>query len=166
MVQVRVRPIFCDRTRPLDSSTCTCWTTAANDTSSGLASSLTDADPWLSRSTMRRRPGSASAWKIRSRCATWSSMCLSMPGARAIVKQTLQYLPPPLEPVPRPEHHVEQHRRHQHERDRGTEADNLAESPVRDVHAVEPGHERRNGDDRGPARHLLGDHVHPVGLDD
>jgi len=61
MLQVRVRPVFCDRTRPLASSTCTCWRIAARDMASGLPSSLTDAGPSLSRSTIRRRPGSARA---------------------------------------------------------------------------------------------------------
>ena len=50
-----------DRTRPLASSTCTCWRIAARDMASGLPSSLTDAGPSLSRSTIRRRPGSARA---------------------------------------------------------------------------------------------------------
>ncbi len=61
MLQVRVRPVFCDRTRPLASSTWTCCRTAASDIASGRASSLTEAGPVLSRSTMTRRPGSASA---------------------------------------------------------------------------------------------------------
>ena len=43
-----------------------CCTTAESDMSSGLASSLTDAGPRHSRSTMIRRVGSASAWKTRS----------------------------------------------------------------------------------------------------
>jgi hypothetical protein len=89
MLQVRVRPVFCDRTRPLASSTWTCWTTAARDMASGLPSSLTDAGPRLSRSTMRRRPGSASAWNTRSRSATWLSMYLSIRLDRTIVKPIL-----------------------------------------------------------------------------
>ena len=43
-----------------------CCTTAGSDIASGAASSLTDAGPRLSRATMERRLGSASAWKARS----------------------------------------------------------------------------------------------------
>ena len=85
MLHVRVRPVFCDRTRPLASSTWTCWSTAASDMSSGLASSLTEAGPWESRSIMTRRPGSASAWNTRSSSAVWSSMHLSIAASPARV---------------------------------------------------------------------------------
>ena len=44
-LQVRVRPSFCVRTRPLVSRICTCCTTAASDMDSGLPSSLTEAGP-------------------------------------------------------------------------------------------------------------------------
>src|SRR5216683_3401263 len=57
---------------------------------SGLASSLTEAGPWLSRSTMTRRPGSASAWKTRSRSAAWLSMYLSMLATVPIVEYVLR----------------------------------------------------------------------------
>ena len=94
-LQVRVRPSFRDRTRPLVSRTCTCCSTAASDMDSGSPSSLTDAGPWLSRSSMRRRPGSASARKTRSRSSPGSttllSTCLSMVSNRAIVKRPLEY---------------------------------------------------------------------------
>ena len=63
----RVHSGFAERTSPLASSTCTCCTTAASDMSSGCASSLTDAGPRVSRSTIRRRLGSARAWKTRPR---------------------------------------------------------------------------------------------------
>src|SRR6266508_3056240 len=62
MWQVRTRPTFSDRTRPLVSSTCRCWTTAGRDMGSGPASSLTEAGPRLNRSTIVRRVGSESAW--------------------------------------------------------------------------------------------------------
>ena len=59
MRQVRTRPTFSERTRPLASSTWRCWTTAASDISRGLASSLTDAGPRLlqHRATPGRRDG-------------------------------------------------------------------------------------------------------------
>src|SRR5215468_10161025 len=92
-LQVRVRPSFRDRTRPLVSRTCTCCSTAASDMDSGFPSSLTDAGPRLSRSSMRRRPGSASARKTLSRSSPGSntllSTCLSMVSRRAIVKRPL-----------------------------------------------------------------------------
>ncbi len=78
MLHILVLPVFCDRTSPLASSTCTCCTTAASDMLSGLASSLTDAGPRLSRSTMRRLLGSDSAWNTRSSVAVWLSMYLTI----------------------------------------------------------------------------------------
>ena len=65
-LQVRTRPTFSEVTSPLASSTCRCWTTAESDILSGSASSLTEAGPRQSRSTITRRPGSARAWNIRS----------------------------------------------------------------------------------------------------
>ena len=69
--QVRVRPTFSDRIRPLPSRTARCWTTADSDMSSGSASSLTDAGPRLRRSSIMRRPASARAWYMRSSCRFW-----------------------------------------------------------------------------------------------
>jgi hypothetical protein len=45
---------------------------------SGLASSLTDAGPRLSRSTMSRLLGSDSAWNTRSSLAVWLSTYLTI----------------------------------------------------------------------------------------
>src|ERR1700722_11202208 len=45
MRQVRTRPTFCGRTRPLSSSICRCCTTAASVMSSGLARLETDVGP-------------------------------------------------------------------------------------------------------------------------
>src|SRR5687768_13019901 len=45
---------------------------------SGWASSLTEAGPRLSLSTIARRLGSASAWKTRSSAAPWLSIRLSV----------------------------------------------------------------------------------------
>lgn len=67
MRQVRTRPAFSDLTRPAASSTCRCCSTAGSEMVSGRDSSLTEAGPRTSRSTMPRRVGSASAWN------TWSS---------------------------------------------------------------------------------------------
>src|ERR1700691_2694603 len=58
--QVRTRPTFSERTSPLASSTCRCWTTAGRDMASGFASSLTEAEPTVRRSTIARRVGSES----------------------------------------------------------------------------------------------------------
>lgn len=63
---MRVRPSFRVRTRPLASRTCTCCTIAASDMDNDFPSSLTEAGPCPSRSSMSRRPGSASAWKTLS----------------------------------------------------------------------------------------------------
>ena len=52
-----------------------------------------------------------------------------------------------------------------HDGERTGEADLPAEARVRHVHPVEAGHERRDRDDGGPARDLLGDDVQPVALD-
>ena len=60
LVSVRTRHLL-RLTRPLASSTCRCWTTAGSDMAKGFASSLTEAGPRLSLSTMPRRLGSASA---------------------------------------------------------------------------------------------------------
>ena len=75
---VRVRPIFSVEMRPLASRTCTCWTIAASVVSKGAANSLTDAGPCVSRSRTARRVGSESAWKTRSSCGDWSSICFSI----------------------------------------------------------------------------------------
>src|SRR5664279_3487653 len=74
---VRTRPIFCERTRPHDSRTARCWTTAGSDIGSGLASSLTDAGPRPSSSTMRRRAGSARACSTSSTASEYLSTDLS-----------------------------------------------------------------------------------------
>jgi hypothetical protein len=58
---------------------------------SGSASSLTDAGPRISRSTMSRRVESASAWKTRSK-RPWLSMCLTIVESRPIVKLVVNYL--------------------------------------------------------------------------
>src|SRR5215204_3327759 len=52
--QVRTRPTFSERTRPLTCSTCRCCTTAGSDIGGGCASSQTVAGPRLNRSTMTR----------------------------------------------------------------------------------------------------------------
>ena len=67
MRQVRTLPAFSDATSPDISSTARCCITAGSDISSGRLSSLTDAGPCVSRSTIARRVGSASAWNARSR---------------------------------------------------------------------------------------------------
>jgi hypothetical protein len=66
---------------PLDSNNWRCCSTDGSDIASGCASSLTDAGPRLNRSTMIRRVGSASAWNMRSRDASWLSICLSIRAA-------------------------------------------------------------------------------------
>src|SRR5919204_926907 len=74
MRQVRTRPTFSERTRPLPSSTCRCCTTAGSDIGSGSAGSLTEARPRPRRSTISLLLGSASAWNARStgsRPARW-----------------------------------------------------------------------------------------------
>src|SRR5215472_14210139 len=78
-LHMRVRPSFCVRTSPLTSRTCTCCTTAASDMGNDFPSSLTEAGPWPSRSSMSRRPGSASAWKTLSRSNILLSICFSIP---------------------------------------------------------------------------------------
>ena len=71
---IRTRPTFSDLTSPLVSSTWRCWITAGSDIGRGRASSLTEAVPRLSRSTMTRRFGSASAWRTRSTgCRRWAN---------------------------------------------------------------------------------------------
>ena len=52
--------------------------TEGSDMGSGRASSLTDAVPRLSRSTMARRAGSARAWNKPSRSGEWLSIYLSI----------------------------------------------------------------------------------------
>ncbi len=64
--QVRTRPVFSVWTRPLSSSTCRCWTTAARVMLSGSARRETETGPWLRCSMMARRVGSPRAWKTRS----------------------------------------------------------------------------------------------------
>src|SRR5256885_6068360 len=59
--QVRTRPTFPERTRPLTCITCRCRTTADSDIGTGCASSLTVAGPRLNRATMTLLLGSASA---------------------------------------------------------------------------------------------------------
>jgi len=79
--QVRTRPVFTELTSPLVSSTRRCWSTAGIDIGRGAASSLTDAEPRLNRSTMTLRWGSASAWKTRStRCRSGDRLgiCLTI----------------------------------------------------------------------------------------
>jgi hypothetical protein len=44
----------------------------------GPANSLTDAGPWLNRSIIPRRPGSASAWNTRSSEEGWLSIHFSI----------------------------------------------------------------------------------------
>src|SRR5438132_1496926 len=63
---VRTRPALCERTTPLCSRTCRCWTTAGSEIDSGRASSLTDAGPSSSRSIIALRFASESAWKTTS----------------------------------------------------------------------------------------------------
>src|SRR5437870_10971541 len=63
---VRTRPTLCERTTPLASSTCRCWTTAGSDIASGRASSLTDAGPSSRQSIIARLFASESAWKTTS----------------------------------------------------------------------------------------------------
>src|SRR6202022_2183340 len=63
---VRTRPTLCERTTPLASSTCRCWTTAGRVIVSGRASSLTDAGPSSRRSIIARLLASESAWKTTS----------------------------------------------------------------------------------------------------
>src|SRR5215211_3828475 len=67
--QVRTRPTFSERTRPLRCSTSRCCITDGSDMSNGAASSLTDAAPRDRRTTIARRLSSASAWNARSSCA-------------------------------------------------------------------------------------------------
>ena len=50
-----------------------CCTTAGSDMASGSASSLTEAGPRLSRTTIERRLGSASAWNALSSVASASA---------------------------------------------------------------------------------------------
>src|SRR5882672_10203524 len=99
MRQVRTRPTFSDRTSLLASSTCRCWTTAGSDIASGLASSLTEAGPRVSRSTMTRRDGSASAWNTRSRGTDWLSIYLSI-----ALHRTCQHAPRRPSPLQRAFH--------------------------------------------------------------
>ena len=72
--QLRTLPIFLVLAIPHASKTLSCCCTAGSDMFSGAASSLMDADPWLSPSIMLRRLGSASAWNGAS---SWFD-CLSM----------------------------------------------------------------------------------------
>src|SRR5829696_2601971 len=83
MRQVRTRPTFSVRTRPLVSSTPRCWSTAGSEIVSGFASSLTVAAPRLRRSRIERLVGSASAWKTGSASAIdWLSIRLSISRSR------------------------------------------------------------------------------------
>src|SRR4029077_7168514 len=63
----RTRPSLCEVTRPAFSSTPRCWVTVGSAIANGLASSLTEAGPRDSRSTMARRLLSPSAWNTSSR---------------------------------------------------------------------------------------------------
>jgi serine phosphatase RsbU (regulator of sigma subunit) len=89
--------------------------------------------------------------------------------ARAVLPAPLHPAPPVppsgLQPVAAAEDAVEHEHRDDHEAHRDGEPYSAAEVGIGHVHAVEPGDERRNGDDRRPARHLLADDVHPVALD-
>src|SRR3954467_14738229 len=63
---LRTRPTFSERTRPLRCSTSSCCIADGSDMSRGAASSLADAAPRDSRTTIARRLSSASAWNARS----------------------------------------------------------------------------------------------------
>ena len=85
-----MRPTFSERTRPLDSRTARCWTTAESVISRGRARSLTVAGPRTRCSTMLRRVGSPSARNTSSTGGCCLSIHLSISGCHGGVKGSLQ----------------------------------------------------------------------------
>src|SRR5215204_2872551 len=94
MAQVRTLPTFSVRIRSLCSRTCRCCTTAARETASGAARSLTDSGPSPSRSRSALRVGSPRAWNTESTLIDppqYLSRHLTIRTCRTTLKYVLKY---------------------------------------------------------------------------